>query len=223
MQFRTYILTAPRPESTVHDTVASMLDAGWPDHSWTFFDGTRPDGTQPHLRWAGVANLDLLDGIVKYGRDARAVMVVEDDVRWQRGAYRYLQSLPWPESAESIAVCSPYCPKAYDIALETKPTSGPWHIEDRDFYLAGAQAYIYPMATLPSFVEWLKLEQPLQYAIDRYVGTWAKEAGLHTWFHTPSLCQHTAVGNSACDTGDCGDIHRAGRLWTPEKGKGHGD
>lgn len=205
MNFDTYLLTAPRPESTLALTERSMSDAGFP--IWELFDGTAPEDMIPSPHTNVLANRSLLEYALHDETGNEAVMVVEDDVIWRPNVYDYLCEVEWPDDLDKIAACSPYCCLAYEDA-KNKGISGPWHVEDRGHYLSGAQVMVYPKCNLPSLIEWLYRDDAI-HGIDYELGLWARERGLQTWFHMPSLAQHIGIGNSAVGNVDCGTIYRS--------------
>ncbi len=198
------ILTAPRPQSTLLQTIGAMKRAGWP--LVRVFDGTPPVGpTNPKGCTGG--NIRLMEAVLDERPDAEALMIVEDDVLFSTGVREYLERTAWPAPPERIALISPYCPIAYSNHNKPYGVNGRWHREIRGLYLAGSQCWIYPMQQLPGIIEAIKKSE---YGVDRAVGTYAEQAGLEVWYHTPSLCQHIGLGgNSAVGYVDCGEIYRS--------------
>ena len=104
MQIATVVLTAPRSKPTLHRTLDSLEAAGFPAvNAWN--DAA---ASGHFLAW-----MSALRWIVAQQPNVDAYFVVEDDTVFCRGLREYLQGMLWPGPVEKIALCSPYCPKAY--------------------------------------------------------------------------------------------------------------
>ncbi len=195
MNIATVVLTAPRPKPTLDRTVASLDAAGFPAVS--AFNDAAASG---HFR----AWMNALQWIVSTRGDADAYFVVEDDTVFCRGLQEYLQHTLWPGRVEHLALCSPYCPKAY-----RQPQPG-WDATQsgRGYFLAGSQAWILPARIATAVlaeVAPLNTENNAAWEI----GRWAKAARKRVWYHTPSLVQHIGLGNSALGDDSVCDIRHA--------------
>lgn len=189
------VLTAPRPRSTLGRTLASLAAAGW-------------DEALVHEDRAGAGQLraymTALGRLVEHAPRADAYLVVEDDVVFCRGLRRYLDATLWPGPVAQIALCSPYCPRAY---RQTRPG---WDDTQsgRGLYLAGSQAWVFPPAAARAILAEVAPRKSIYYS-DREIGRWAKATGRKVWYHTPSLAQHIAVDNSALGNDGVSDIRLA--------------
>ena len=214
MNFAHAILTAPRPQSTLRQTLESLRHGGFTSDFW-FHDGSPPDGEATSPRWCTAAYIDLLRrvgkamDVGKWRPDAEGLLVFEDDVVVCKGLCEYLQSIPWPEAIDQIAAVSPYCPTAYSNYKAFRR----WHREDRRVTLAGTQAFLYTRRAMRELVQYLDPERRKDdgeiAGVDVQFGMYAKEFDLHIHYHVPSLVQHIGINNSAVGFGDCGTIYRA--------------
>ena len=200
MRIATVVLTAPRPMATLQRTLKSLQAAGWPAGDGPggevriYDDGT----SRGHFR----AYMQALQQAVKH--DADAYLIVEDDVVFCRGLRQYLQRTLWPGPVEKIALCSPYCPRAY------RGNRRGWNDTQsrRAHYLAGSQAWIFPpQAARAILAEVAPLETT--HNADWEIGKWAFATGRQIWYHTPSLAQHEGIGNSALGDNTITDIRHA--------------
>lgn len=183
MKIATIVLSAPRPQPTLHRTLDSLEAAGFPAVN------TREDtAAAGHFQ----AWMSALRWIVKQRPGAEAYFVVEDDTVFCRGLNRYLQRTLWPGPVEKIALCSPYCPKAYrqDKRGWNDTQSGRGH------FLAGSQAWILPPPAARALLAEVAPRETT-HNVDWEIGKWAKATGRKVWYHTPSLAQHEGLRNSA--------------------------
>lgn len=203
MKILPVVLTSPRPQSTLLRTLGSLKRAGWP--LIRVFDGTPDDGPTCPLGCTG-GNIRLMEAVLAENQAEDALLVIEDDVVACRYVREYLEGMTWPADPNTICLCSPYCPIAYSDDAQPLE-SGRWKREPRGLYLAGSQAWMYPMRHLPRIVAAIRQSE---FGVDRAVGTFAEEAGLDVWYHVPSLFQHVGLdGNSAVGYVDCGTIYRS--------------
>jgi hypothetical protein len=197
------VLTSPRPQSTLLRTLGSLKRAGWP--LVRVFDGTPAQGNTCPIGCT-VGNVALMESVISEGLCCDALLIVEDDVVFCRGVREYLESMTWPSDPEKIVLCSPYCNEAYSGHDKPYGANGRWHREIRGLYLAGSQAWMYPLRILPRVIEAIKTSE---FGVDRAVGAFAGN-NLEVWYHTPSLAQHIGVGgNSAVGYVDCGTIYHS--------------
>jgi len=179
MRWAVGLTTAPRPEPTLERTRASLHKAGWTDCH--VFDDSHKAGAWPN--WiSGLRS--LIDG----HPDADAYMMVQDDAAFCRGLRAYLEQTLWP--AANVALCSPYCPTPYK-----KPKRG-WHEENNGWNLAGAVCWVLPPDSARTIIAQLGQVEAKD-RIDARIGQWAENVNRSVWYHTPSLVQHSGVGNSA--------------------------
>ena len=194
MNVATTVLTAPRPVPTLKRAVDSLSAAGFACGRWE--DRNRSG----HFR----AYMEALRHAVNREPEADAYFIVEDDVVFCRGLHLYLRRTLWPGPVEKIALCSPYCPKAY-----RQPKRG-WNDAQsgRGFYLAGSQAWIFPAAAARAVLAEVAPLKSIHNA-DWEIGKWAGATGRQVWYHTPSLAQHVGLGNSALGDNIVSDIRLA--------------
>jgi len=179
MDWAVAVTTAPRPEPTLRQTLASLGSAGWPNCE-VVADTTRA-GSWP--TWTRA-----LGKLLEQQAGADAYMTVQDDAVFCRGLREYLDANLWP--AGDVALCSPYCPTPYRSRI------GGWHAEDRGWYLVGAVCWVIPPAAARSIIAELGNMQARS-RIDARIGRWAQQNGRSVWYHSPSLVQHVGSGNSA--------------------------
>ncbi len=205
MRFATAILTAPRPKSTLGRTVESVVAAGFT--GFTIYDGSPPPGHKPSPKWCTSAYIRIFSIFLNHSDSMKpmdGLLVFEDDVVCCKGLDDYLNEAAWPEDKRKIAMVSPYCPTAYS----NYATFPKWHREDQRTTLAGTQAFIYTRAAMELFAA--NLNPEINDGVDLQMGHLAKEAGLHIWYHVPSLVQHVGIRNSAVGfLDDLGTIYSA--------------
>jgi hypothetical protein len=203
MNIQTVVLTAPRPKRTLERTLRSLEAAGWAGREGLMADIRvyHDSGSSGHFR----AYMEALRYTLQHDATADAYFIVEDDVVFCRGLREYLERTLWPGSVERIALCSPYCPKAYRQRRLGWDSSG----SGRGWRLAGSQAWIFP----PQAV-WAVLAEVAPVAsrhnADWEIGKWATATGRRIWYHTPSLAQHVGLGNSVLGDSLVSDIRLAG-------------
>lgn len=202
MKIATVVLTAPRPTATLQRTLNSLKAAGWADRP-----GSAPAIGICHDRASSghfSAYIEALRCAVNRRPEADAFFIVEDDVVFCRGLWSYLQQTLWPGSVEKIALCSPYCPKAY------RQRRRGWNDaqSNRGFYLAGSQAWIFPPKAARAILAELAPLQSIHNA-DWEIGKWADATRRKVWHHTPSLAQHIGLGNSVLGDDSTTDIRLA--------------
>ncbi len=178
------VTTAPRRQPTLEQTLASLRRAGWT--STRVFDDVKGSGA-----WGNWIN--ALKDLISQDPHANAYLMIQDDAVFCRGLRAYLERTLWP--ADRVALCSPYCPTPY-----RKPWRG-WHEENRGWNLVGAVCWVLPPDSARTIVAELGHVEARS-RIDARIGQWARQAGLSVWYHTPSLVQHSGLGNSAL--GDMG-------------------
>lgn len=211
MNFLTYVLTAPRPCSTLQRTLDSLVLGGWALSDITVFDGSPPPGVKPSPRGCTQAYKNIFkQATTRFGSEHQGVLVFEDDVVVCRGLLEYLQKVPLPEPLDKVAMLSPYCPTAYSNYSQMPR----WHREDKRGVIAGTQAHVYTRKGVSRFLAFLDIEHRTngvtETGVDVQMGTTALSGGLHIWYHVPSLVQHLGICNSAVGfTSDLGTIYSA--------------
>ena len=195
MNLTTVVLTAPRPISTLKQTLKSLAAAGVPRVE--VYEDRRLCG---HF----CAYMGALRRAVVCDPGAAAYFIVEDDVVFCRGLYEYLRATLWPGPVEEIALCSPYSPAAY---RQGRPG---WDATQsgRGLYLAGSQAWVFPAAAAREILAQVAPLCSVRNA-DWEIGRWADATARAVWYHTPSLAQHVGVGNSALDYNEAGPLRLA--------------
>lgn len=174
------LLSVPRQQPTLERSQRSLQAAGWPE--------------APIYRGSGAGHLidylGALERIVEENPDAAGYLLSEDDVVYCRGLRDYLQATLWPADPLHIGLVSPYTPEAYASGQR-------WHIEDRGFYLAGSQSFLFPAVTARNLLVSLG---PARFGReqrgDYMIGMWCQAKNLATWYHQPSLAQHLGETNS---------------------------
>jgi hypothetical protein len=141
---------------------------------------------------------------VRRDADATAFFVVEDDVVFCRGLHAYLQRTLWPGSVAKIALCSPYCPKAY------RQLRSGWDDSQsrRGLYLAGSQAWVFPAQAARAILSEVAPRKTTHNA-DWEIGRWADATDRRVWYHTPSLAQHVGLKNSVLGDDSVSDLRHA--------------
>jgi len=202
MRIATVVLTAPRPVATLDRTLKSLRASGWSaDDGCGGGVGIYDDGDcSGHFS----AYMRALQYAVRRDAKADAYFIVEDDVVFCRGLRQYVRRTLWPGPVEQIALCSPYCPRAY---RQERPG---WNAAQshRGHYLAGSQAWMFPSQAARAILAEVAPLDTIHNA-DWEIGKWAAETGRQIWYHTPSLAQHEGIGNSALGDNTVNDIRQA--------------
>lgn len=185
------VTTAPRPRTTLHRTLASLRRAGWSE--FHLFDDLARAGAWRN--W-----IEGLAQLIERCPNAHAYMMLQDDAIFCRGLRTYLERTLWP--AANAALCSPYCPTPY------RRRRRGWHEENRGWNLVGAVCWVLPPGSARAVVGELGRVEA-RHRIDARIGQWAAGTGRSVWYHTPSLVQHTGVGNSALGDQNAGSLRVA--------------
>jgi len=191
MKWAVGVTTAARPEPTLPRTLASLRRAGF--ESVRVFDDREQVGAWSN--WLGT-----LRALLKTSPRADVLLACQDDIVCCRGLRAYLDRSLWPDG--NVAICSPYCPGTYRRAQPG------WHQERRGWHLVGALCWAIARSAAEAIVEDLGAVEASR-QIDARVGRWAAESGRTVWYHTPSLVQHTGIGNSALGDRLVNDLRRA--------------
>jgi hypothetical protein len=212
MAFSTYILTAPRPQSTLCKTILSCLFSGF--SPLTVFDGSPPAGVKPSPQGCTDAYIRLFRSHLDETQDGDA-LIFEDDVIVCRGLCDYLNKMCVPEEIAKIGILSPYCPTAYSNYGDDSR----WHREDARYTIAGTQAFLYTRAMMELLVAELEPHKSATVdglanygsdGVDVQIGRVAQKHDLHIWYHKPSLVQHVGICNSSVGyQTDLGTIYSA--------------
>lgn len=188
------MFSAPRPKPLIGRTLESLARAGFTDVNVTYDLGRRD-----HMR----AWLTALKSLLARSPDCDAYLICEDDVIFCRGLRNYLEQTLWPAARSSVAICSPYTPSPY-----RRQGSG-WHCEERGFGLISSLAWVISPEAARLIVDEFHESESFQHGADALIGQWALESGKSVWFHTPSLAQHTGLGNSAMGNDSLSDARMA--------------
>ncbi|MGQ9576493.1 MAG: hypothetical protein ACUVUC_14365, partial [Thermoguttaceae bacterium] len=166
MHWAVTLLSAPRPQGpTIHRTLDSLARSGW-QSCLVWYDA---QGRGQFRSW-----MAALGRAVELDPQAEVYFMVEDDVVFCRGLREYLERTLWPADPAGVAICSPYCPEAYQRVARG------WHREDRGRYLVSCLSWAVPAgaarAVLAELAPLLRTGRPLRGA-DYLVGEWAARTG----------------------------------------------
>jgi len=202
------VTTAPRRETTLTRTVASLESAGWTSIRLFAEPGLSPPTELGRLavsardqRLGAFANfyLGLVELVLRQPL-ADAYMMCQDDVVFTAGLRAYLEHSLWP--AGEIGVVSVYCPTHATVAAAFG-----FHREDRGWQACGAHCYVFPPPAARRFLTCLgvlehRISGPAQGErnIDSVVGRWCHDHRLGYFVHRPSLAQHIGVTSTLYPT-----------------------
>lgn len=196
------VTTAPRPKSTLDDTILSLLEAGWPspmisaelgvDHPRVSRFNSRLKGSWHHFK-------DVCDWWLKNG-SSTLLAVIQDDVQLSSGLRWWLagQELPW----EKIGVLSLWCCGAFH-----RGGIGWQAMNDLPRECHGALGLVMSRP----FVEQLLAANPAPHKpnkIEIHLGRFCAEKDWQWWIPTTSLIQHIGEGNSSIGNYDRSDLYR---------------
>lgn len=225
------INAAPRPVSSLQETIDSVLSEGWQDVTVFSEPGTeqatgaartiiRPNTIAPQIfndlgpngRFGAFQNFvqSMADMLILYPQ-ATALLYVQDDVRFATGTRELLERDLWP--SQRTGIVSPYCPNFTGYRAETQQLR---RINYKN--LMGALAYAMPrdaveeMLRLPLVQSWKGgVKQILtghnRKALDAFAGHAMAELERKVFFYTHSLCEHfsprgNSLGNSSVGNGN---------------------
>ena len=185
------VTTAPRPLPTLRRAITSLERAGFAE-AQVFNDPDR-HGVWPN--W-----LRAVRSLLEQSPRADLLLVCQDDIVLCRNLRQYLERTLW--AGRRVALWSPYCPGPY-----RQPSRG-WHRQRRGWLLVGALCWVLPRHAAEAAVRDLGNVRARS-RIDARLGKWAAETNRTVWYHTPSLVQHTGIGNSALGDKLEGELRRA--------------
>lgn len=217
------ITTAPRKQSTLAATLASIQEAGWERHQLIVAaePGTPvptgwPTETAPERLGAWRNFLRALRLALERDPHADGILLFQDDVELSAGLRGLLESLEIPPDAGFV---SPYCPTIYSPAKDVpgwfsvRPGSFrgiPW------FGFVGALAVLFPRQNAEAFLqdEFVRTYDKNRW-VDGVLGHWCKRAGKRPYCHWPSLIGHTGH-TSTIHGGARATGHRQAETYSPE-------
>jgi glycosyltransferase involved in cell wall biosynthesis len=223
------LLTAPRPESTVHRALRSLKAAGfervhvfaepgsWIPEQFRDLPVTMHGETLGNLGnfYACIVGLYMTQPL------ADCYAVFQDDVEVARGLRPWCDRQFWPLDAGLVSL--------FTSRLHGARTVG-WRVLKLGRYRTfGAQAFVFRRDVLEQFLtdrRALGFRARRRHGSDAVVGEWAARHGVGIAYHTPSLVQH--VGTAAAIAGPGHGLGRAGvaeavgsvgqiRAWTPPR------
>lgn len=206
------ITTAPRDQSTIAESLASMRAAGFPDptifaepgspipaeHSGPVVVRSERAGAWGNFHLACVE-------LLQRNRDADAFLLCQDDIVWTAGdrfetMFSFLSRALWPHIDASVV--SLYCALPY---AQNKPG---WYKFERR-WVWGACCFVFRREALQDFLatkaaSWAtsgyghELGVNQKY-IDMAIGRWSLERKRPIWYPSPSIVQH--IGYSTIGMG----------------------
>jgi len=203
------LVTAPRPEPTIQQTLASLRDAGFTDvHVFAEPGSWIPEesGSLPvTVHGAHLGNIGqfctALTELYMAQPHADCYAVFQDDVAAARGLKDWCDEQFWPLRHGLVSL--------YTSRVHSGDSVG-WHVLDLGFYRTfGALAFVFRHDVLQEFLtdgQVLRYRQRHAHGDDSLVGEWANRYGIGIAYHTPSLVQHTGKVSSLADH----DIGRVG-------------
>ena len=193
------VITAPRAEPTLGDTLASLKGAGFEDVRVFAEPRAVVPGEFSHLprtdrsdTCGAFPNWYLaLTELVLRDPTADAYLLCEDDVQFSKGLRGYLERTLWP--AKEVGVVSLHTPSHFAV---DKPRG--WHAEDRGWGAWGAQAYVFPNRSARALLSDPAVLDHRGFGpdggrihADCVVGAWCRRSGRPYFVHSPSLTRHT--------------------------------
>ncbi|MEM7387152.1 MAG: hypothetical protein AAF514_19615, partial [Verrucomicrobiota bacterium] len=192
------VTTAPRKEPTLERSLRSLRAAGWTD-PLVF---SEPDVTLPpdfdrqkvvtrHRSYGAWPNW-LVSAMELYLLHPKvdAYLICQDDVLYGKNLRAYLESTLWPGPRPGVV-------SLHTPSHRTRPDWTGFHSDNEGWRAWGAQAYVFPNASLRAL-----LRHPTvinhrhrgpargERNIDSVVGYWSRMTGLDYYIHQPSLTQH---------------------------------
>jgi orotate phosphoribosyltransferase len=199
---------APRPVSTLKQSVASTMSAGW--QPLLFAEpGSDLSGrgncqvVQRSQRLGCFHNwLAMLTELLQRFPQARRILTLQDDVAFTRDVRAFLEREPWPH--ETCGMLSLYTAGHYQNG---KPPYSTIRVTRRPFW--GALATVFPRKVAEAIVadpqsrQWLgareknyTLGSPKIANSDTFIGRWLDSHGYTIWAYDPGLSQHIAETSS---------------------------
>lgn len=200
------VLTAPRPEPTIGQTLRGLRDAGFDDVHLFAEPGSIIPPEFAHWprtvhgrRLGNIPNFFVSLAALFLGQpDADAYGLFEDDFETARGLRAWCDEQFWPVGSGLVSLYT--CQAHQDL----EPG---WHVRALGtFRTFGGLAFVFRRDVLQAFLgDGRVLEtrrRGLIHGIDQVVGEWAARRGIGVAYHTPSLVAH--IGHSSTQA----EIHR---------------
>ncbi|HUT94804.1 MAG TPA: glycosyltransferase [Thermoguttaceae bacterium] len=204
------VLTAPRGRPTLHRTLNSLQEAGFPSvhvfaepGSWIPQEFRKLPVTTHGQELGNLGNF-FTSLVALYMMNPRAdcYALFQDDVEAARGLRRWCDCEFWPEDAGLVSL--------FTSRVYSDDAAG-WRVLKLGFFRTyGAQALVFRRDVLEQFLtdgasfRYRKMQAD---GDDAVVGEWATRAGIGIAYHTPSLVQH--VGTAAAISGPGHGVGRA--------------
>ncbi len=192
------LVTAPRPEPTIGQTLESLRAAGFDSvHIFAEPGSPIPDefrGFPVTVHGRSLGNLGnfftSLFALYMMNPRAEAYALFQDDILAARGLRPWCDREFWPEQTGLVSF--------FTSRVYSADTVG-WRVLRLGFFRTyGAQAFAFRRDVLEQFLtdgRSLQFRKTRDEGDDAVVGEWATRAGIGIAYHTPSLVQH--VGTAA--------------------------
>lgn len=205
----TAIITANRPRSTVHQSIASYQAAGFQGILMLFDDGIVESA--PHQITHYQRNVNQLGNLRNWvlaletlfsETNAEWLMVCEDDITWASGSAAKLETeLPFYSQSSSFkrtGAQSLYCPIRVSDDLERRrgaPLHKGWHLANHGMKTWGAQCLVFSRAQAATLLHSQKLREYLAQSryhknVDAIVADTLLNGGLEIAYLIPCLVNH---------------------------------
>jgi glycosyltransferase involved in cell wall biosynthesis len=193
------LLTAPRPQPTIEETLSNLRAAGFPEIHVFAEPGSFVPAATPglfvtqHGRTLGNLGNFYSSLAALYMTEPRAdcFALFQDDIEAATGLREWCENEFWPHGAGLVSLFTP--------RVFTAPHPG-WRILNPGrFRTFGAQAFVFRRDALQRFLadeRLLHQRQRQPDGDDAAVGDWAARSGEGIAYHSPSLVQHLAVPSS---------------------------
>lgn len=208
--------TAPRKSATLHQSLKSLIAAGWHEPRLFVEPDTKIEETFSRLpishrddALGAFSNWYLgLSELYLRHPNADAYLICQDDVNFAAGLRSYLESVLWP--AQTIGVVSLYCP-----SHEHTPGPAGFQAIEPGWDAWGALAYVFTNPGLRYFLSDLEVLNHRHHGpaqgnrnIDSVVGAWCQRTRQPYFIHRPSLVQHTGRTSTIWGNGGFGGRRR---------------
>lgn len=210
---RTAIITAPRPRSTLAESLVSYRRAGFKGDVIVCNDGPETvvmDGVfnvKNEVKLGNKLNWDrALSLLVAQGDPDDWLMVCEDDIVWQAGAAeildRDLSSLVAARKLVNVGALSLYAPRKH--TKDAGPLGDGWHWDKMQHGRKtwGAQCLLFRYAQALALQNHegyrsFMVNAAMDKNIDLIIGTVLNNAGRNILYRIPCLVDHIGAGNSS--------------------------
>lgn len=204
LQWATAMLTAPRSEPRIDESLQSLLNAGF-EHIHVFAEpGSWIPGesgsftiTQRGRKLGNFRNFySCLSTLLHDHPDADAFAVFQDDIRAAAGLKEWCSAQLWPLDNGIVSLFTP--------RIHADRKSG-WRILSPGFQrVCGAQALVFRRDMLWKFLSDARVLQCLRirkYGDDAVLGGWLSREGRGIAYHTPSPVEHIGHISSLYESG----------------------